>query len=218
MTIDPAAALKKIRTEKGLTLADVSKLTNYPVSSLSKIENGRTELTIEKLVRITLALGVNIVDLFGIPPHSRNESQASRRRSITRTGCGEAVSSKSGIYKYLAVDLLEKHNTPIIGEITARSLEEFGGLHSHTGEEFVYVLEGELVLYTDTYSPTHLKVGDSIYFDSSMGHAYINGSSGACRILSISSTPNTDSLRPVQSNEATVIHAVADPDATASGG
>ncbi len=200
--MNPAAALKKIRMEKGWTLADVSKRTNYPVSTLSKIENGKTELTVEKLAHITLALGVNIVDLFSIPPHSQNKTEASRRRSITRAGHGDVVSSRSGKYIYLAGDLLEKVNTPIIGEVTARSLEEFGSLHSHAGEEFVYVLEGELILHTDTYSPMRLAAGDSIYFDSNMGHAYIAGSDAVCRILSISSTPDTDTLDLAQPGDA----------------
>lgn len=206
ITVDPGAALKSIRTEKGWTLAEVSKKTKYPVSTLSKIENGKTELTIEKLVRISLALGVNIVDLFAISPHSQTTHESSRRRSITKAGEGEIVSSKSGTYNYHAVDLLEKQITPVIGHITARSLEEFGNFRKHAGEEFVFVLEGELILHTDTYGPTHLKAGDSIYFDSSMGHAYIAGGDAPCRILTTSSTPSTDSLNPVSSNVTNAPH------------
>jgi transcriptional regulator with XRE-family HTH domain len=201
ITVDPGAALKSIRTDKGWTLAEVSKRTKYPVSTLSKIENGKTELTIEKLVRISLALGVNIVDLFAISPHSGTTTESSRRRSITRAGEGEVVSSKSGTYNYHAVDLLEKQITPVIGLITARNLEEFGSFRKHAGEEFVFVLEGDLVLHTDTYGPTQLKAGDSIYFDSSMGHAYVAGGDSPCRILTISSTPQTDTLNPVENHE-----------------
>ena len=201
ITVNPGAALKSIRIDKGWTLAEVSKRTNYPVSTLSKIENGKTELTIDKLVRISLALGVNIVDLFAISPHSGTTNESSRRRSITRAGEGEIVSSKSGVYNYQAVDLLEKQITPVIGHITAHSLEEFGSFRKHAGEEFVFVLEGELILHTDTYGPTHLNTGDSIYFDSSMGHAYVAGGDVPCRILTISSTPETDSLNPVQSQD-----------------
>jgi transcriptional regulator with XRE-family HTH domain len=199
ITVNPGAALKNIRTEKGWTLSDVSKLTNFPVSTLSKIENGKTELTVEKLVRITLALGVNMADLFGSPPPSQEARESSRRRSITLAGAGKTVPSRNGDYSYLAVDLLEKQITPIIGHITAKSLEEFGGFHRHTGEEFVYVLEGELILHTDTYGPTHLKVGDSIYFDSSMGHAYVAAGDQPCRILSVFSTLEADALSPVHS-------------------
>lgn len=199
ITVNPGAALKNIRTEKGWTLSDVSKLTDYPVSTLSKIENGKTELTVDKLVRITLALGVNIADLFGSAPAPVEARESSRRRSITRAGAGETVSSRNGNYSYLAIDLLEKQITPIIGNITARSLEEFGGFHRHTGEEFVYVLEGELILHTDTYGPAHLKAGDSIYFDSSMGHAYVAAGDAPCKILSVFSTFEADALSPVQS-------------------
>ena len=45
------------------------------------------------------------------------------------------------------------------------------------------MLDGELALYTDTYTPAHLRKGDSIYFDSKMGHAYVAVGDEACRIL-----------------------------------
>jgi uncharacterized cupin superfamily protein len=51
------------------------------------------------------------------------------------------------------------------------------------------VLEGEVDLYTSLYAPVRLKTGDSIYFDSAMGHAYIAASEGPCRVLSICTAP-----------------------------
>jgi uncharacterized cupin superfamily protein len=70
-------------------------------------------------------------------------------------------------------------------DVTARSLEEFGEFNRHLGEELVYVLEGELDLYTNLYLPVNLKRGDSMYFDSNMGHAYIAVGDGPCRVLSV---------------------------------
>ncbi len=196
LAASPGATLKTIRNNKGLTLSDVSELTGFPVSTLSKLENGRTELTVDKLLRITLALGVNVADLFGSPPDAQEKSEHSRRRSITRAGEGNIVSSQTGDYTHLAADLLSKQIKPIIGEIKAKSVEEFGEFHRHAGEEFLYVLEGELLLYTDTYGPTQLKVGDSIYFDSTMGHAYVAKGETPCRIMTVSSTPDAEILRP----------------------
>ncbi len=72
---------------------------------------------------------------------------------------------------------------PAVNLVSKRSLEEAGGLASHAGEEFLYVLEGQLVFYTDFYSPTLLNKGDSIYFDGSMGHAYVAGGDGPAKIL-----------------------------------
>ena len=80
---------------------------------------------------------------------------------------------------------MEKRAAPLIATIRARTLEEFGEYHRHEGEEFLYVLEGELSLHTDIYAPVCLKKGESIYFDSEMGHAYLSASEEACRILLI---------------------------------
>lgn len=198
LNVNPGAALKGIRHKKGWTLSQVSELTGFPVSTLSKIENGRTELTIDKLLRITLALGVNVADLFASAPATQDQREYSRRRSITRASEREFVSSKSGDYAYLAADLLSKLINPIIGEVRAKSIEEFGEFHRHAGEEFLYVLEGELILYTDTYGPTHLNTGDSIYFDSGMGHAYVAKGDAPCRIISVFSDPDAETIVPIQ--------------------
>jgi quercetin dioxygenase-like cupin family protein len=55
----------------------------------------------------------------------------------------------------------------------------------HSGEEFAYVLEGEIEFHTEFYAPVRLKPGESVYFDSGMGHAYLAASDGPCRILSV---------------------------------
>lgn len=44
---------------------------------------------------------------------------------------------------------------------------------SHTGEEYIYVLNGSMVVHTEFYDPVTLGPGQSIYIDSSMGHAYL---------------------------------------------
>ncbi|MCG8506129.1 MAG: XRE family transcriptional regulator [Sphingomonadales bacterium] len=200
LQLKPGAALKSIRTERGLTLADVSKLTGFTVSTLSKIENDKVDVTVDKLLRITLALEVNAADLFGTVAVRKNTETSSMRRSITRAGEGKSVSVQNGHYSYHAFDILNKNLTPIIGEVTAKSLDEFGDFHRHVGEEFVYVLEGELALYTDVYAPAYLSAGDSIYFDSSMGHAYVAVGDASCRIVSVFTTSESDILQMIQSS------------------
>lgn len=183
--VRPGATLRHIRTTRGWTLAQVSEKTGLPLSTLSKIETDKTELTIDRLLRISLALDFNIADFFGSPTNQFAPAEASCRRSITRAGEGEKVSSKNGTYFYQAYDILKKSITPIVADVRARTLEEFGEFHRHDGEEFVFVIEGELAIYTDTYTPTFLKAGDSIYFDSSMGHAYVAVGDQPCRIVSV---------------------------------
>lgn len=200
--VTPGSALKSLRIDRGWTLADVSERTGIPTSTLSKVENGKTDLTMDRLLRISVALEVNIADLFGTPT-AEYASGDRGRRSITRIGEGKVVASPYGEYCYHAQDLLEKRIAPMIADIRARSLEEFGEYHRHSGEEYLLVLAGELALYTDTYSPVHLKTGESIYFDSGMGHAYIAAGEEPCRILLICASPDSGVIRVVEgaSNE-----------------
>jgi len=62
---------------------------------------------------------------------------------------------------------------PIVTRIRAKSAEEFGALVHHSGEEYIYVLEGGIKVLTEFYDPVVLGVGESIYIDSNMGHAYV---------------------------------------------
>ena len=197
--VRPGAALREFRAERGLTLAELSQRTGLPVSSLSKIENDKVELTIDKLLRISLALDVNIADIFGTPTGQYSPGASSRRRSNTRASEGMAVTTRNGEVRYQAYDLLNKDLTPMVAQVHARSIEEFGDFHRHDGEEFVYVLDGELAFYSDSYTPAYLKAGDSIYFDSGMGHAYVAVGDVPCRILSVFSTSGDQVVNFVQS-------------------
>lgn len=208
--VKPGAVLRRYRLERGMTLAELSQKTGLQPSTLSKIETGKMETTIAKLLRISLALEVSIADLFGTPTSQYAAEPSSRVRCITRAGEGEVVTTQGGAFVYQAYELLQKAFTPAVAEIHARSLEEFGPFHRHAGEEFVYVLEGELALYTDAYTPARLAKGDAVYFDSGMGHAYVAVGDGPCRILSCFLTPDNEPLELMESTaEEGVISAPA---------
>jgi transcriptional regulator with XRE-family HTH domain len=181
---EPGSALRSLRKHKHLTLAEVSALTGLPVSTLSKIENGKMSLSYDKLARLSTGLEVDIAQLFE-PGTASPPTRVHGRRSITRAGEGLAVETENYSHLYPGADLLNKHLVPIIAEPHARSLAEFGELVRHPGEEFVYVLEGTVDLHTDLYAPARLDAGDSMYFDSGMGHAYIAVGLKRCRVLSI---------------------------------
>jgi transcriptional regulator with XRE-family HTH domain len=174
--------LKKLRIQKGWTLQEVSRRTGYPVSTLSKIENDRVSLTYDKLTRISAGLEVDFSTLFGAQEVAP-EAAPQGRRSIARAGEGRSIESKNYFHVYPAAELLNKRMIPIIVELRARSLEDFGEMVRHSGEEYVYVLEGEMEVHTSAYAPVRLKAGDSIYLDSTMGHAYLAASAAPCKVL-----------------------------------
>src|SRR6516164_10160297 len=187
----PGAALKALRIKHGWTLAEVSQRTGLPTSTLSKIENDKMSLSFDKLARLSSGLQIDIAALFRGANGEGPQSGASGRRSIVRAGEGKAIETRNYSHLYPAWDLLNKRIIPIVAELHARSLEEFGELIRHPGEEYTFVLEGEVDFYTTLYAPVRLKTGDSIYFDSGMGHAYVAATEGPVRVLSVCSAPET---------------------------
>jgi transcriptional regulator with XRE-family HTH domain len=184
----PGAALKAIRSQQGLTLAEVSEKTGLTVSTLSKVENDKIALTFDKLVRLSEGLKIDIAQLFGPGGGEAPRAEGATRRVISRAGQGKSIEMPMGNYLYLAGELLHKRIVPILGDVFAKDVKTYGEFMRHPGEEFVYVIEGTLELHTEMYTPARLEKGDSVYFDSGMGHAYIAVGDKPCRILSICAT------------------------------
>ena len=72
---------------------------------------------------------------------------------------------------------------PFKSRIRARSFDDFPGWVRHSGEEFLLVLEGAIDLYSEHYEPLRLRAGDSVYYDSAMGHACVSVSEEDALIL-----------------------------------
>lgn len=193
-TDGPGAALRALRSQKGWTLAEVADRTGLPISTLSKLENDKMSLTYEKLTRLSSALNVEIAQLLSAEAVVQPAGRASGRRSVTRSREGKVIDTGLYWYRYLATDLLNKHFVPVVGEVRARSMEEFGELIGHSGEELIYVLEGAIEVHTSLYAPLRLEKDDSVYLDSEMPHAYIAAAPGMCRILSICSASEAQLL------------------------
>lgn len=197
-TAHPGSILRAIRVERGWTLAQVSEKTGLPTTTLSKIENDKLSLSYDKLVRISKGLGIDISRLFGTAEAAKEAPGAapSGRRSIMRLGEGSTINTRVYLNTYLASDLLNKQFMPVIAELKVRSRDEFGPFIRHEGEEYAMVLDGRVEFHTELYAPVLLNKGDSIYFDSSMGHAYIAADEGLCRILSICSSVDPATVFP----------------------
>lgn len=195
--------LKRLRIQKGWTLKEVSERTGYPVSTLSKMENDRVSLTYDKLTRMSEGLEVDFSSLLGAQAAVIDETTLHGRRSVARAGEGRAIESKNYMHLYPAADLLNKRLIPIVVEIRARSLNEFGELVRHSGEEYIFVLEGEVEVYTSAYTPVRLRAGDSIYLDSTMEHAYVAASDGPCRVLCVCSGTENQMIAAVGGRLAT---------------
>lgn len=185
-SVSPGARLRAIRSTRKLTLADLQKLSGITVSTLSKIETGRVSLTYDNMMKLTRALEIDPSALLSNTPTAAPQRHKGRK-SISRAGQGMNVGS--GIYDYvhLASELRDKAFMPMMGEVIARSIDDYDEFLHHEGEEFLYVLSGELEFHTSSYAPIRLTTGQSVYFDSAMGHAYV-ALTEPCRILSVCAT------------------------------
>lgn len=188
---DLGKKLKRLRKARDWTLAQLSEATSVPLSSLSKIENNQLSPTYDQLLKISSGFGLDIAELLS-DNHEAEPPRVIGRRSINRLGEGTHIVDPAQHLRYLSTDLLDKSFCPIIAEHFARSIEEYGEMTRHPGEEFLYVIEGAVEFHSELYAPVRLEAGESIYFDSSMGHAYIKAADGPCRTLSICSSPRRD--------------------------
>jgi transcriptional regulator with XRE-family HTH domain len=188
--------LRGLRGQKGWTLERAAQATGLARSTLSKIENAQMSPTYDALLKLAQGFAVDISELF--EPHGSGAGPAagSGRRSITRAGQGQPLPTPVYQHLLLCNDLSNKRMTPFRSTITARAFEDFADWDRHAGEELLYVLQGEVQLFTEFYEPERLAVGDCAYLDSRMGHRVISVGADNAVALWVSTTDPRDALVP----------------------
>lgn len=176
--------VRRLRTARDMTLVELGAACGLAPSTLSKVENGHISLTYDNLIRLADGLAVDLARLIDPQAAARTPNGLAR---CTVTRAAERPKLPAGIYAYepLAAGLTRKIMDPTIVRVHARAREDFYKLVSHSGEEFIFVLSGEIELHTEHYAPIRLAAGDSIYFDATMGHVYVSVSEEDATILNI---------------------------------
>lgn len=154
------------------TLKEMSQRTGIPLSTLAKVEHDRLTLTYDKLQQLSERLKIRMSELFAEPAEGP-DAAVTARRSIGRINRAVRINTPNYDYYYLCAELRRKRMIPVLTRIRAKSVGEFGELVHHSGEEYIYVLEGRVEIHTEFYDPLVLEAGESIYIDSNMGHAYV---------------------------------------------
>lgn len=181
--------IRAYRRDRGWTLARLAEATGVAISTLSKIEHGKMSPTYDKLVQLSRGMGVDLAALFGAaPPAGSGEWPW----AVTRRGEGHPLSTRNYDYRYLAATQSGKRIIPSLGRVKARSLAEFGPLLRHPGEEFVFVLSGRIEIHLEGEPPFVITTGDSLWFDSNRGHAYLSLSDELADILVVNTGTATE--------------------------
>jgi len=166
--------LRSLRDQRGWTLKEMSERTGIPFSTLSKVERDQLTLTYDKLQQLSQRLNMRMSELFAEPDNSSAQTFTARR-SFGTLDAAVQVNTKKYDYFYLCPELSRKRMVPVCIKVRARTLEEFGDLHRHAGEEWIYVVEGRIEVHTEFYSKMCVEAGQSVYLDSTMGHAFLVG-------------------------------------------
>lgn len=182
--IDLGVRIKEIRKGKGWSLEQASESAGISRSSLFKIEKGKMSPTFDAMLKIAKGFDLDVSHLLVSP----SSILGTGRRSITRANEGSGFESDNYQEVLLAADFANKSFVPFKLVVTARTMEDFADWDRHESEDFLYVLSGAAILYTEFYEPLRLEVGDSIYYDGRMGHACVSVSEADAEILWVTSS------------------------------
>lgn len=164
--------IRTIREAKKLSIENVAEKASLAPILLSQIESETVTPPVATLLKLARALDSHIGDFFvDAGPHKRYEVvRGGEHKKVSRKPTPEK-SPLSYSYEALAYRLTERHMEPFLAEFDVDIKEDVPPV-SHTGEEFVYVLDGELEFHVED-EIVRLTRGDSLYFDSSLPHAFV---------------------------------------------
>jgi transcriptional regulator with XRE-family HTH domain len=172
-------AIRTLRKEKGLSLRELSQLAGLSTGFLSMVERGRSSPALTSLNNIAKALDTDLVDLFA---SERKVRVSHPLPHVSRAGEDGrlSIASSQRMYKVLSPRAPGLVFEPLL--VTVGPKSDLEGPYSHEGEEFAYVIEGELI-FTFHDEGYRLGPGDSIHFLSTVPHAIHNDTDDPAKVL-----------------------------------
>jgi DNA-binding transcriptional MerR regulator/mannose-6-phosphate isomerase-like protein (cupin superfamily) len=153
--------LRQLRAKRKLSLAQVAQAVNLSVGFLSALERSQMSGSVGTLRKLTRFYKTNILDFFDANGASARQVRPTQRK-VLQAGPG------------VRMELLAWGNTVMEPHLFRVAPEAGSGdSYTHEGEEFLYVLRGELTITLEK-EEYRLKAGDSFYFESATPHRWKN--------------------------------------------
>lgn len=153
--------LRNLRAQKRCSLATVAKAVGVSVGFLSAIERSHMSASVGTLRKLARYYKTNILDFY---------DTAEPNKHLVRPKARKVLEAGAGV----RMELLAWGNTvmePHLFRIAPNAGS--GESYTHVGEEFLFVLRGELQISLQDES-YRLKSGDSFYFESAVPHQWSN--------------------------------------------
>jgi len=168
--------IKSFRERKGLSVTELADKSGVPQGQLQKYEKNEEQPIIAHLIQLAKALDVNVADIFRNRPPSKEAFEIIRKKDREEVRAA-LKKSKGNIFDYAYVLLTtpsdEKHLDAFMIELQPQGKRSAAGKVSHAGEEFIFILEGELKGEIEGKA-FHIKAGDSLYLRSTAPHVFYN--------------------------------------------
>jgi transcriptional regulator with XRE-family HTH domain len=177
--------IRKLRQSRGLSLRELGELTGLSTGFLSLVERSRSSLTLTSLSAVAKGLGVDMGYFF---PRSQGDNQDHPLPHVTRARGKVPVSVESSerTYRMLSGRSRDKVLDPLL--VTVHPTETREDMYTHEGEEFCYVLNGELI-YIVNGIEYRLRPGDTIHVKSTVPHAIHNDTDEPVEAIWVLSPP-----------------------------
>jgi len=173
----PGQRFRRLRTRRGLSLAQVARATRVSIGFLSALERGQMRSSISTLRRIARFYKTSILSLFDTNGNAQRLVRPSDRKILETN-------------PQVRMELLAWGNTAMEPHLfRIKSGGGSGEAYSHDGEEFLHVLRGEFEIWLHNQGHYRLKSGDSLYFESSTPHRWKNPGRAEAWVLWVNTPP-----------------------------
>jgi DNA-binding transcriptional MerR regulator/mannose-6-phosphate isomerase-like protein (cupin superfamily) len=168
--------LRQLRAKRKLSLAQVAQAVNLSVGFLSALERSQMSGSVGTLRKLARFYKTNILDFFDATGASARQVRPTQRK-VLQAGPG------------VRMELLAWGNTVMEPHLFRVAPEAGSGdSYTHEGEEFLYVLRGELTITLEK-EEYRLKAGDSFYFESATPHRWKNPGRAETCLLWVNTPP-----------------------------
>ena len=175
---DVGRMLKELRKSKGYSIRKVADETGFSLSFLSKLENGKTSITIRNLVKLLSFYNVTLADIFSGTQNKKVTFKVDERK---------VLQSSESITLEVLVEDKSAAMEPLIATFQPRA--RYTETLEHGGEEFAMVIKGELRFELEDVS-YHLREGDCAYFPGTKTHGWENLTDDTATLLMVTSPPS----------------------------
>jgi transcriptional regulator with XRE-family HTH domain len=176
--------IRALRKEQSLSLRVLADRSNLSVGFLSQVERGLSSIALSSLHSVADALGVSLANLFEErPPETLPNDDKTVVFTITRAVDRPRRTVSSGRH----YELLSARASGLVLEPMLVYIEPGGTREAaapHAGEEFAYVLSGELI-YEVAGEEHRLGPGDSLYLRSTAPHTFFNDGDETTVVVSV---------------------------------